>query len=156
MRKDAVPQDDAGLFGGVHELTYALDDAGRYAAVPSPGWEAANAANQQYWQLLDDQVRATIAAVRAHQASPLAYWMALHQMDDQLLAASVRLWRWRVRRHRRQPAVFARLDPALLARYAAVFRISVADLQSLPADPLLPTQRRDAEARQREEPHADH
>jgi hypothetical protein len=48
--------------------------------------------------------------------------MARCQMDVSLLASYVGLARWRVRRHLR-PAVFSRLKPALLARYADIFAV---------------------------------
>jgi hypothetical protein len=56
------------------------------------------------------------------------------QMDAGMLAANTGLWRWRVRRHLK-PAVFARLKPDLLQRYAEVLRIDIEQLTHIPATP---------------------
>ena len=46
MKKEEVPQ-DAAIFEHWHEITYALDDQGRYVLTPSLGWDASNLANLQ-------------------------------------------------------------------------------------------------------------
>jgi hypothetical protein len=136
MRKEEVPQ-DAELFGHWREVAYAVDRDGNYVIAPSAGWEPANLANQQYWRKLYADVLAVMERVRAGELSPLAYHMAVHQMDVGLLAAYTGLWRWRIRRHLR-PAVFARLSARVLARYAAVFNVPPAQLAVLPARPEFP------------------
>ena len=98
---------------------------------PTAGWEPKNIANLQAWEVIRDQLQETLAAIRAGRASALAFHMARNQMDVPLLAAYVGLPRWRVRRHLK-PAVFARLKPALLERYAAVLEISVEELRTVP------------------------
>ena len=40
MKKEDVPQDHAKAFQGRKKALYALDENGRYAIVPSSGWEA--------------------------------------------------------------------------------------------------------------------
>lgn len=133
MRKTEVPQ-DACLLEGQQAVCYASDEAGRYVLTPSSGWEPANIANIQAWELIREQVDVVFAAVRDGRQSPLAYHMARHQMDPAMLASYVGIARWRVRRHLR-PAVFARLKPALLKRYAALLQITPAELCSLPERP---------------------
>lgn len=130
MRKEDVPQDEL-LLEGQREVCYAVDAQGRYVLAPSAGWEPANIVNVQAWELIREQVEAAFAAVRAGQQSPLAYHMARHQMDVGMLAAYAGLARWRVRRHLK-PAVFFKLKPALLQRYADLFQIEVAELCSVP------------------------
>jgi hypothetical protein len=63
--------------------------------------------------------------------------MARCQMDAGLLAGYVQLARWRVKRHQR-PAVYARLKPELLERYARVFGVAAAELDRIPEKPELP------------------
>ncbi|MBE0596874.1 MAG: hypothetical protein IH614_06380 [Desulfuromonadales bacterium] len=133
MRKTEVPQ-DACLLEGQQEVCYAVDENGRYVLAPSSGWEPANIANIQAWELIREQVAAVFAAVREGRKSPLAYHMARHQMDPALLGSYVGLPRWRVRRHLR-PAVFTKLKPALLERYAVLLKISVAELCTVPERP---------------------
>lgn len=136
MRKEDVPQ-DAELFGSWREVAYAVDQDGNYVLAPTAGWAPANLANKQYWRKLHGEVLAIMARVRAGEVSPLAYHMAVHQMDVALLAGYTGLWRWRIRRHLK-PAVFARLSPAMLGRYAAVFGVAPAALRTMPERPEYP------------------
>ncbi len=126
MERKDVPQ-DRGIAQGLREVCYAVDDSGRYVLVESLGWEPKNIANDQAWEVIDQQVAHEADRVRQGLASPLAYYMAKHLMHVGLLAQYVGLPRWRVKRHLK-PGVFKRLKPALLARYAAVFEISVGQL----------------------------
>ena len=130
MRKDEVPQDGC-LLQGQREICYALDESGHYVLEPTAGWEPKNVANIQAWEVIRDQVLEAIEGIRAGQLSPLAFHMARNQMDVGLLAAYVELPRWRVRRHLK-PAVFARLKPEVLARYAAVLELGVDELVAVP------------------------
>jgi hypothetical protein len=130
MRRKDVPQ-DRGLFGEWKEVSYAVDDDGRYVLVTSTGWEPANIANHLAWESIDAEVGAVLAKVRAGELSPLAYHMARHQMDPGLLAGYTGLFRWQVRRHMK-PAAFRRISPSLADRYAAIFRITTGELMEAP------------------------
>lgn len=130
MRRKDVPQDEA-LFGGWKEVSYAVDDDGRYVLVQSAGWEPANIANHMAWESIEAEVVSALAKVRAGIRSPLVYHMARHQMDPGLLAGYAGLFRWQVRRHMK-PAAFRRISPALADRYAAIFRITRDELMSIP------------------------
>jgi len=130
MQKKEVPQDEA-LLNGLNEVCYAVDESGRYVLAKSAGWEPANIANVQAWEVIRDEIAAVLARVRARELSPLAYQMARHQMDAKLLSGYVGLFCWQVRRHMK-PAAFARLKPARLERYAAIFKTSVPELCRIP------------------------
>lgn len=130
LRKD-VPQ-DVGLNQGQSEITYAVDEEGRYVQAPSLGWEPKNIANQQAWELIRKEIASEIEQIRAGKRSPLAYHMARNLMTVGLLASYAGLSRWRVRRHLK-PSVFRRLDRGLLKRYADIFGISIEDLHHFPA-----------------------
>ncbi len=130
MRKDQVPQDGC-LLEGQQEICYAIDEQGRYVLAPTAGWEPKNVANHQAWEVIRDQLLEVLEAIREGRQSALAFHMARNQMDVGLLAAYIGLSRWRVRRHLK-PAVFARLKPELLERYAAVLEISVEELCRVP------------------------
>lgn len=130
MQKSEVPQ-DKGLFGDLREVCYAVDEDGRYVLAESAGWEPANLANIQAWEAIHGEVAAVLARVRQGELSPLAYHMAGHQMDDRLLAGYAGLFRWQVRRHMR-PGPFSRLQPGLLQRYAAIFRMTAEQLCRIP------------------------
>lgn len=130
MLKKNVPQDD-GILDGWHEISYAIDDDGRYVLAPSVGWEPANIANKHAWELISKQVADVIKRIQAQELSPLAYYMVKNQMDTNLLAKYVRLSHWRVRRHLK-PAVFRRLKVSILERYAEIFNVSAEQLFDVP------------------------
>ena len=130
MLKKNVPQ-DGGILDRWHEISYAIDDDGRYVLAPSVGWKPANIANKQAWELISKQVADVIKRIQAQELSPLAYYMVKNQMDTDLLAKYVRLSRWRVRRHLK-PAVFRRLKVSILERYAKIFNVSAEQLFDVP------------------------
>ena len=130
MKINEVPQ-EISMLEGHQRACYAVDAAGRYVVVGSTGWEVEKVVNAQ----AVDEVRRVIDAARAQvlrgEASVLAYHMARCQMTVGLLAANTGIWSLRVRRHLK-PAVFARLDSALLARYADALGVTVDELQRMP------------------------
>ena len=132
MLKKDVPQ-DVGLNRGLSEITYAVDDDGRYVQAPSLGWEPKNIANQQAWELIRKEISSEIELIRAGKRSPLAYHMTRNLMNVGLLASYAGLSRWRVRRHLK-PAGFRRLDRNMLKRYADIFGISPEALRKCPAE----------------------
>lgn len=136
MKREDVPQ-DAAILGQWHEIAYALDEQGRYVLAPSAGWDAANVANLQAWEMIAEDVEQAVEAVRCGKASPLVFHMARFQMDLGLLARYAGMARWRVKRHLR-PEVYVRLKPELRARYARVFSVSIEDLDVVPEKPAHP------------------
>lgn len=133
MKMADVPQDRGMITGRRHEICYAVDEHGRYVLAPSSGWEPKNLANSQAWDLIREQVQATLNKVKAGKLSPLAFHMVNNQMTMGLLAKYVRYSRWRVWLHLR-PKGFNRLTPPMLKRYADVFEIDVAALTKMPSD----------------------
>lgn len=127
MRESDVPQDE-GLNRGLKEITYAVDQDGRYVVVASLGWEPKNIANAQAWEVIADDIRTQAHRVRAGERSPLAYHLARNLMTVALAASYVRLPRWRVKRHLK-PSVFSRLKPEILQRYADLFGLTLAELK---------------------------
>jgi hypothetical protein len=131
VKKDEVPQDDAKAFQGRKKALYAQDEQGRYAIVPSSGWEAEEIVLDQAIAEFEAQAAEALARARRGEAAPLEYHMYRCRMDDVLLAQSTGFFRWQVRRHLR-PAVFAKLAPAKLARYADALGLSVEELRAVP------------------------
>lgn len=131
MKKDEVPQDARPEYHGERRALYAVDERGGYATVASAGWQADGIVNQQavdeYRRLAQD----AHARARAGAASPLEFHMHDKRMEVETLAQATGLWRWRVRRHLR-PEVFAKLSPALRARYADALGVDVDALGRLP------------------------
>lgn len=133
MRKTEIPQEDC-ILDGCREIRYAVDDDGRYSLESSSGWEPVAAANRQAWELIARQVEAVRQRVLDGEVSPLAFHMEKSQMDVALMAKYAGLGAWRVRRHLK-PAVFRRLEPAILKRYAGVLGVAPAELQKVPESP---------------------
>ena len=131
MQVDQVPQEGNVTLEGHRKAVYARDADGKIKVVGSAGWEVEEIVTLQAVETLRSQAAAAWQKARSGQASPLEYWMFARRMDLPLLAQSTGLWQWRIRRHFR-PDIFARLDDALLARYAEALGIPVAQLKSLP------------------------
>lgn len=129
MREDEVPQDQ-GIADGLKEVTYAVNDQGRYVMVPSAGWEPKNISNYQAWEVIGEQIEVARRLVVNREVSPLAYHMARNQMDVALLAQYMGIMRWRVKRHLK-PAIFRKLNASLLNRYAGLLKVTVAQLQDI-------------------------
>ena len=131
MKTSEVPQERGIMPDDLHEVCYAVDEAGNYVLAESAGWEPKNVANEQAWKVIQAQVAKALENIRAGRQSPLAFHMAANQMNISLLSKYVRMNRWRVRRHLKA-GVFKRLRPDILERYAEVFEITVEQLLKVP------------------------
>ncbi len=140
MLKTEVPQDE-GIAEGLKEVTYAVDDDGRYVLVPSAGWEPKNISNHQAWEVIAEQIETTRRQVLTNEVSPLAYHMARNLMDLSLLAQYMGIMRWRVKRHMK-PRVFNKLNPEMIKKYALLLKVSPEQLKdiSLVKEPVIPGQ----------------
>ena len=134
MKKAEVPQDGRPEYQGERRALYAVDDSGHYTTVPSEGWNADGIVNQQAVEEYARLAREAFDRARRGEGSPLEFHMCAQRMEVPTLAEAAGLWQWRVRRHLK-PAVFAKLSPSLLARYAAAMGLSVEALAKLPDAP---------------------
>nr|WP_319395701.1 hypothetical protein [uncultured Desulfobacter sp.] len=131
MKLKDVPQDPGILDDYGREVCYAVDQNGKYSLAQSIGWDPKNVANQQAWQVIEKKINKARDDVRDGKLSPIGFYMACHQMDVRLLAQYMGLYCWQVRRHLK-PAVFKKLKPGVLEKYAALFNVSVDGLKRLP------------------------
>jgi hypothetical protein len=127
MRTTELETLDSALLSGQRRVVYALNEDGQYQAAHSAGWEPEEQAGLDevaWFHHLQTECR-----VRIQQGldSPLRYHMYRLRLDESLLAEAVGLWSWRVKRHL-QPKGFAKLSPALRARYAQVLGMQAQDL----------------------------
>lgn len=123
MRIDELPQEPSILDGHLRAC-YARNAQGRYEMATSKGWEVERIANQLAVAEVNARIAQAAAAVRAGQASALAYHMARAHMDARLLAAHSGFWVWQVKRHL-EPRHFQRLADKHLRRYADALGIDV-------------------------------
>lgn len=131
MDIDDVPQEGNATLAGLRKAVYARGADNRIVTVASAGWEVEEIVTQQAADIFSDYAAAARARVKEGKSSPLEYWMYARRMDLATFAQSSGVWRWRIRRHFR-PAVFARLSPQLLDRYADALGISRQNLCRLP------------------------
>lgn len=128
MLDHEVPQEGNATLGGHRKAVYARGADGKLHIVQSAGWEVEEIVTRQAVEDLNRLAEDARSRVAAGLTSALEYHMHKARMDVPMLAQATGLWQWRIRRHFR-PAVFAALSPALLARYAGVMGVSVAQLQ---------------------------
>lgn len=127
MKKKEVPQDKGLMEGRFEDLCYAVDENGNYVQVLSAGWEPKNDAMKQAWEVIHEQVEEARAQVLQGKYSPVYYFMVKNIMTPKLLAEYMELPKRKVRRHLK-PSHFAKLDSAMLEKYAEALNISVAEL----------------------------
>lgn len=130
MKKHDVPQ-DSGINQGLKEITYAVDENGRYTLVQSVGWDPKTVVNDQAWEIITHDIIEQVKLIKAGKRSPLAFHMVKNLMEPGLLASYAGLPRWRVRRHLKMK-VYRKLKPEILSRYAEVFGVSIAQLNEVP------------------------
>jgi len=131
MKIEEVPQERGMMPDNIHEVCYAVDDDGHYVLTASAGWNPKNIANNQAWEVIEQEIAKALKGIHAGKLSPLAFHMAKNQMNTRLLAQYAGYSLWRVKRHLK-PAVFRRLNPAVLERYSDVFGITARQLQQIP------------------------
>ena len=130
MREEEVPQDPS-FYKGHRRVCYAVNKAERYVVAHSAGWEVERVVTEQALLDLEAQVEDTRRRVLLGELAPLAYHLATHQMTPKLCAQHVGMAKWRVKRHLK-PAVFARLSPRVLQRYAHCLDLALAELARVP------------------------
>ncbi|WP_026450860.1 hypothetical protein [Aequorivita capsosiphonis] len=131
MKKKEVPQDKSNLeSANFRELCYAVDENGEYTTENSSGWEPKTVALNNAIEEINERIEDAKNRVIDGKTSPIEYYMELHKMDVSILASYVGFWQWKVKRHFK-PSVFKGLSAKTLNKYAAVFEISVDELQNI-------------------------
>ena len=131
MRKEEVPQDKSNLASAnFRELCYAVDVNGEYTTENSTGWNPKTIALDNAIKVIEERVANAKKRVLNSQTSPIEYYMELHKMDLGILASYAGIWKWLVKRHFK-PSVFKKLSEKTLQKYAAVFDISIDELQHI-------------------------
>jgi hypothetical protein len=132
MRVEDVPQEGNATLDGQRKGMYAVGKDGRIALVPSRGWEAeelVTTAAVEHFELLAQR---SLQRVRSGAAGALEYFMYARRLDPPTLAQAAGVWRWRLKRHLRQP--FARIPALMQQRYAEVLGVPLRELRDFKAD----------------------
>lgn len=130
MKKEEIPQDLGALGKITGEVVYAVDESGKYTTSLSNGWEVKSSALEVAWKDVEERIEAARQKVIRKEASPILFFMELRVMDIPIVAAYTGFWKWQVKRHLKYP-VFEKLSEARLARYAALFEVSVEELKTM-------------------------
>ncbi|MES2732803.1 MAG: hypothetical protein V4714_13700 [Bacteroidota bacterium] len=133
MKKEEIPQDPSALGRHTKEVCYAVDSSGKYVTELSTGWEVKVTALDVAWQDIQLRLETAKQKVLKGEASPLLYFMELKLMDTAILSAYTGFWQWRIKRHLK-PAIFQKLSPKALEKYAEVFEVSVENLKKMKAN----------------------
>lgn len=126
-----VPQDAISTYADNKKAVYATDDKGHYTVVSSSGWSVEEEVTKQALTELQRQADLAYQAVVSGSKSPLYYHMYAQRMDVVVLAQSMGMFKWRVKRHL-QATVFKSLSAEMLARYSDALGLDVAQLKELP------------------------
>ncbi|HDZ62221.1 MAG TPA: hypothetical protein ENH40_03650 [Nitrospirae bacterium] len=112
------------------ELCYAVDESGNYTTVRSTGWKAKQIVNAQAWELIEEKANDVKKKVLRGELSPIAYYMARHQMDLKLLSDYAGFSKRKIKKHL-NPECFDKLDDSILEHYAKVFSLTVDELKEV-------------------------
>jgi hypothetical protein len=132
MRVEDVPQEGNATLDGQRKGMYAVGKDGRIALVPSRGWEAEELVTTGAVEHFEQLAREALQRVRSGATGALEYFMYARRLDPPTLAQAAGVWRWRLKRHLRQP--FANIPPPLQQRYAEVLGVAQAQLLDFKPD----------------------
>ncbi|ASJ72764.1 hypothetical protein [Granulosicoccus antarcticus] len=131
MEINDVPQDAISTYAENKKAVYATDKNGQYAVVSSSGWDVEEEVTKQALTELQRQADLAYQAVVSGSKSPLYYHMYAQRMDVTVLAQSMGMFKWRVKRHL-QPDTFKSLSAGMFARYSDALGLDVEQLKKLP------------------------
>jgi hypothetical protein len=130
MKKEEIPQDLGALGKLTGEVVYAVDESGNYTTALSNGWEVKSSALDVAWKDVEQRIEAARQKVVNKEASPILFFMELRVMDIGIVSAYTGFWKWKVKKHMKYEP-FQKLPEAKLAKYAALFDVSVEELKSM-------------------------
>ncbi|MFD2146738.1 hypothetical protein [Mucilaginibacter antarcticus] len=107
--KEDVPQDLGALGKITKEICYATDEAGKYTAQSSNGWDVKSTALDTAWNDVEERIATAKQKVLNNQASPILFFMEKTLMDLEILAGYTGFWQWQIKRHLK-PEVFTGLS----------------------------------------------
>jgi len=129
LKKEELPQDPSALAKLTDELCYVKNEDGSYGTALSSGWDVKKEALDHAWDEIGERIEHAKKEVSEGRKSPIYFFMEKHLMDENILSAYVKLWKFRVKRHMK-PSVFKRLSPKLIKKYADIFEISSEELKN--------------------------
>lgn len=129
MKKEDIPQDKGAL---PSEISYVVDEQGRYTTGISNGWEVKKNALDIAWSDVEKRIAEAKELVIRGEKSPIYYYMQVKIMDLPIVAGYTGFWQWQIKQHLK-PSVFDKLSPKKLEKYAGLFEVSLEELKGLKA-----------------------
>lgn len=129
MKKNEIPQDEGALGRIAKEVTYVVDDAGKYSTAQSSGWDVKTEALNIAWSDVEKKIAGAKQKVLSGEASPILYFMEKKIMDIGILASYTGFWKWSIKNHLK-PAGFNKLSNEKLKKYAELFEVSIEELKN--------------------------
>ncbi len=131
MKTEEVPQDLKYYKDTIfRDVTYAVDNEGRYRSCLSDGWEVKTDALDLAWSDVNEQCEKIRQRILRGETSPLEFHAVKNLMNVKLLSAYTGFSKRTIRKHFR-PEVFSSLSEDTLQIYADVLRITVDELKRL-------------------------
>jgi len=127
----STEQNEELIYKNNRELHYSFDPEkgfSRKIDYQNPGNQVII---QQSWEVAEQRLMDISNQVKAGKYSPIAWHMEKNLMELPMLSAYTGFMKWRIKRHLK-PSVFNKLKPAVLEKYASVFKISVEQLTNPP------------------------
>lgn len=129
MKKNEIPQDEGALGRIAKEVTYVVDDAGKYSTAQSSGWDVKTEALNIAWSDVEKKIAGAKQKVLSGEASPILYFMEKKIMDIGILASYTGFWKWSIKNHLKPPG-FNKLSNEKLKKYAELFEVSIEELKN--------------------------
>jgi hypothetical protein len=112
-------------------ISYRYDEKeGKVIRIESQHDESGHLLLQQAWNNSGERTEEARRLLLSGQKSPLLYHMERINMELLILAATVSLPKWKVKRHFR-PNIYKKLKRSMLERYANAFNMEVEDLDKI-------------------------
>lgn len=129
MKKEEIPQDDGALGKIAKEVTYVVDEQGKYITGQSTGWDVKTEALNIALNDVEKKIADAKQQVLSGKASPLLYFMEKAIMDVSILSSYTGFWKCTVKKHMK-PSAFNNLPDEKLQKYATLFEVNIAELKN--------------------------
>lgn len=117
--------------GATLEVLYKYDEeSGKVVRITESHEDDARIVTQQSWEFYGERADEARKLVLAGKKSPLYYYMEKIGMELNILAPSVSLPKWRVKRHFK-PEIYKKLKRPMLERYANALDVKVEDFDKI-------------------------
>jgi hypothetical protein len=127
MKVNEVPQDGMCVIETTM-VRYAVNDEGKFEAVPSNGWEPGFYAMTNFQEEMRELTARARERVKNNQCSPLEYFMYNAVLDVDALAQYMEISKRKVKKHLTSRG-FDKLSDKMLERYALLLHTDVESIK---------------------------